>query len=324
MPFLNYQNSLAMNVLVTGGSGFIGSHICDTLLSLNFMVVSIDNYSTGKKVNNASHKNYVSIDADICDDISLEKAFVTYKPQIVIHAAASYANPNNWIKDIDTNIKGTVNIINLSEKYKITKFIYLQTSLSYGLNPLQLPILEDHALLSGGSSYAISKTAAEHYLQLSSLNYISFRLANVYGPRNLSGPIPTFFLRLTNNQTCTIINTKRDFIYVADVVNAIIKGIELQNTKQRQYNIATGKDVSIKTIFNLISDVLELPKPVIVIEKEMESDDTATILLNPKNTVKDLDWNCKTTLNDGLIETLNWYKNNTIDKVYTHLKNIDS
>ena len=311
-----------MRILITGGAGFIGSTICEKLLEQDHQVTIIDNYETGKAANNKSHKNLTIIKGSITDKKILKNGFMISKPEIVVHAAASYKNPGDWQKDIDTNIIGSINCINLSKSFEVKKFIYLQTSLSYGLNPLMKPIKSSHPLLSGGTSYAISKSAAEHYLEMSEINYVSFRLANVYGPKNLSGPLPTFYRKLKLGLPNVIVNTKRDFIFINDVVNVIVKSINGQGTKN-QYNIATGKDIPIKKLFSLTKKFMTSPITSEVKEIKMGSDDVKTILLDPKETIKDFNWKIETNFFRGVKETISWYETRKIKKTSTHLKNIN-
>src|SRR5207248_2858974 len=105
-------------------------------------------------------------------------------------------------------------------------FVYFQTALCYGLKPLEQPITLDHPILPGASSYAISKTAGEQYVMLSGLDYLSFRLANAYGPRNLSGPLPTFFQRLNAHKSTFVMDTRRDFVFVDDLVDVVMKALD--------------------------------------------------------------------------------------------------
>src|SRR5207247_4207465 len=102
-----------------------------------------------------------------------------------------------------------------------------------------------HPLNPGGSSYAISKTAAEEYIFLSSLDYVSFRLANAYGPRNLSGPLPTFYYRLTNGKSVFVMDMRRDFIYVSDLVDVISLAVE-GHCSRGAYHVSSCRDFSIK------------------------------------------------------------------------------
>src|SRR5690606_31307911 len=145
-----------------------------------------------------------------------------FKPHLVIHAAASYKDPRNWVEDSLTNVMGTAIVCQAMQKADIKRIIYFQTALCYGLKPIEQPVTLNHPILPRGSSYAISKTAAEDYVQLSGLDYVTFRLANAYGPRNISGPLPTFFKRLTTNQSCFVMDTRRDFVYIDDMIDCIM------------------------------------------------------------------------------------------------------
>ncbi len=120
-----------------------------------------------------------------------------------------------------------------AKQHGVKRLIYFQTALCYGLRPLEQPITLAHPILPEGSSYAISKTAGEHYIQLSGLDYISFRLANAYGPRNLSGPLPTFYHRLTTEQPCFVMDTRRDFIFVDDLVQVVLLALDGQGIEAR-------------------------------------------------------------------------------------------
>jgi UDP-glucose 4-epimerase len=313
-----------MNVLITGGAGFIGSSVADRLLESGNKIMIIDNYETGKKENNTRHSSLNIVEGSITDKTLVEKVFREFVPEIVVHAAASYKDPLNWEHDISTNVSGMLNLIRSSIQNSVKKFIYLQTSLCYGLKSQENPITLDHPLLNssmyGLSSYAVSKTTAELYLAMSGLNFTSFRLANVYGPRNLSGPLPTFFHRMTNDLKCTVVNTRRDFIYIDDVVEVIVKSAYGEG-KRKYYHISTGKDHSIKELYGLTSK--ELGKKTNAEEKKMGKDDVATILLDPSETKRDFDWAAKVTLEEGVRRTIAWYRKNPVHQTYTHLKNIN-
>jgi UDP-glucose 4-epimerase len=313
-----------MNVLITGGAGFIGSSVADKLLELGNKIMIIDNYETGKKENNTQHSSLYVVEGSVTDKTLIEKTFRQFAPEIIIHAAASYKDPLNWEHDIFTNVSGVLNLIKYSTENGIKKFIYLQTSLCYGLKPQENIITLDHPLLNGGlqglSSYAISKTTAELYLAMSNLNFTSFRLANVYGPRNLSGPLPTFFHRITSDLKCTIVDTRRDFIYIDDVVEVLVKSVYGKGNR-KYYHISTGKDYSIRDLYELASK--ELGKKTASEEKKKGKDDVTTILLDPSETKQDFTWAPMVTLNEGVRRTIAWYRKNPINQTYTHLKNIN-
>ena len=180
-----------MKVLITGGAGFIGSHLVDRLLAGGHQVCVIDNYATGRRDNLAAHPHLTVVEGTIADAGLVDKMFQQFRPEKVVHAAASYKDPDNWSEDARTNVLGTANVVKASAAVHVLGLIYFQTSLCYGLHPLEQPITLSHPIRPEGTSYAISKTAGEQYVMLSPLNYMSFRLANAYGPRNVSGPLPT-------------------------------------------------------------------------------------------------------------------------------------
>ena len=294
-----------MKVLITGGAGFIGSSVSDFLLKEGHLVLVIDNYQTGNPENNSQHTNLSIVEGSISDAQLVKTTFNKFLPDVVLHAAASYKDPTNWEEDVTTNIIGSLNIIRSAEQSKVKKIIYLQTSLCYGLHPIENPI----------------KTTAEQYLELSKLEFISFRLANVYGPRNLSGPLPTFFHRLSQGLNCTIVNTRRDFIFIDDVVSVITKAISGKGTN-KYYHISSGSEHSIKELFNYTQKHIGFQSKSIIKEKEMGADDVASILLDSTQTKNDFEWNTQTEFEEGVKKTINWYKQHRLTKTYTHLNNI--
>ncbi len=314
-----------MKVLITGGAGFIGSHLADELLASGHHVCVIDNFQTGRRDNNTPHANLKVIEGTIADATLVNKTFDSFQPEKVVHAAASYKDPDNWEEDTMTNILGTINIVRACKKNNVKRIIYFQTALCYGLKPLEQPITLEHPLYSarseGGSSYAISKTSAEQYIELSGLDFLSFRLANAYGPRNLSGPLPTFYQRLTTNKPCFVMDTRRDFIYVKDLTAVVIKALNGKGSRG-YYHISTGSDYSIKQLFDAALKALEMK-----LEKEVEvrprgTDDVFTILIDPSKTIRDFDWKADTPLETGIKAAIEWYKVNGITQTFTHLKNI--
>lgn len=307
-----------MKVLITGGAGFIGSHIADRLLVRGDRVLVIDNYATGRRDNLVPHPNLEVMEGSIADETLVEKVFDRFKPDLTVHAAASYKDPNNWAEDARTNILGTTLVTQASMRTKVNRLIYFQTALCYGLHPLEQPITLSHPILPDGSSYAISKTAGEHYINLSGMEFISFRLANAYGPRNLSGPLPTFFHRLSENKKCFVMNTRRDFIYVDDLVDVVIKALDGAGEKG-YYHVSSGSDFSIRELYEATVDALGLQNKTVE-ERERNPDDVYSILLDPSKTNKDFNWKTTTPLSEGVEKAITYYKKYGIRETFTHLK----
>jgi len=307
-------------VLITGGAGFIGSHLTDRLLARSDEVVVIDNYATGRRDNLPGDAGGLRvIEGDIADRGLVMSAFEGFRPEVVVHAAASYKDPDDWATDAATNAVGTANVVQASQTTDARRLIYLQTALCYGLHPLEQPITLDHPLRPGASSYAISKTAGEHYVALSGLDWVSFRLANAYGPRNLSGPLPTFYSRLTSNKPCFVMDTRRDFVFVSDLVDVLAKAVD-GSGGTGAYHVSSGRDYAIEQLFTATTDALgiELDEPVEVRPKG--EDDAYTILLDPARTEADFDWAAGVPLTDGVAATIEYYREFGITDTYTHLK----
>lgn len=309
-------------VLITGGAGFIGSHLTDRLLADGHLVLVIDNYQTGSPNNLTSHPHLTVIEGSIADKELVDSAFSQFAPDCVVHAAASYKDPDNWEEDAYTNVLGTVHVARAAKRAEVKRIIYFQTALCYGLKPKEQPITLDHIIDSRGSSYAISKTAGEHYIELSGLDFLSFRLANAYGPRNLSGPLPTFFHRLTTGKSCFVMDTRRDFIYVDDLVSVVVKAINGEG-KKGYYHISSGSDYSIKELFDetLLALNIKLEKEVEV--RPRNPDDVFTILIDPSKTNHDFNWKVQTPLRVGVKHAIDWYKKHGITQTYTHLKPVE-
>lgn len=307
-----------MKIIVTGGSGFVGSHLADRLLTRGDTVLVIDNYATGRRDNLKSHENLLVLEETIANTIKMDAIFNGFQPDVVVHAAAAYKDPDNWVEDCQTNVLGTVNVVKAAQKSGCKRIVYFQTALCYGLNPVEQPVSLDHHFDARGSSYAISKTAAEHYVELSGLDFVSFRLANAYGPRNISGPLPTFYHRLTNQKACFVMNTRRDFIYIDDLIDCVEQAVDGKG--QGYYHVSSGADFSIKELYDATVSALNLKMDSEVEVRERHPDDAFTILLDPSRTNHDFGWKTQVKLVDGVKATIEYYKKYGIEQTYTHLR----
>lgn len=308
-----------MKILITGGAGFIGSHVADRLLAEGHQIAVIDNYQTGRKDNLQPHENLQVFEGSIANKRFVDLIFEKFCPDRVVHAAASYKDPDNWEEDAQTNILGTIYVTQAAKRMNVSRLIYFQTALCYGLKPLEQPITLTHPIYSAGSSYAISKTAGEQFIELSGLDFISFRLANAYGPRNLSGPLPTFYHRLSTGKACFVMNTRRDFIFINDLVEVVIKAINGEGEKG-YYHISSGSDYSIKELFDETVKALGVSLENEVEVRERNPDDVFTILIDPKKTNQDFNWKVSTPLEEGVRAAVEWYKIYGITQTFTHLR----
>ena len=312
-----------MKVLITGGGGFIGSHLAERLLDRGDDVLVIDNFATGRRDNLKEHQKLTLVEGTIADPQLVDGAFSRFCPDLVVHAAASYKNPDDWQEDALTNVLGTINVVKASQRSSVKRIVYFQTSLCYGLKPLEQPITLSHPYFSGsykgGSSYAVSKTGAEQYIELSGLDFISFRLANAYGPRNLSGPLPTFFYRLTQGKPCFVMDTRRDFIFIDDLADVVIRAVDGAGAGG-YYHVSTGRDYAIKELFDATLAALNIKLDREVEVRPRGQDDVYTILLDPSKTEKTFGWKAGTPLQTGIKAAVEWYEEHGITQTFTHLK----
>ena len=175
-----------MRIFVTGAAGQVGSHVVDSAIARGDEVVGIDNFATGRDVHVAASSQYKFVNGSISDSALVSRLIGEFKPDVIVHTAAAYKDPDDWLTDVDTNIRGMVNLVNAAKEYSVGRFVYFQTALIYGVKPDENPVSLQHPRRVDNSSYSISKGAAEDYLVLSGIDYVTFRLANVVGPRNVA------------------------------------------------------------------------------------------------------------------------------------------
>ncbi|MCP3902014.1 MAG: NAD-dependent epimerase/dehydratase family protein [Planctomycetes bacterium] len=308
-----------MKVLITGGGGFIGSHLADRLSARGDEILILDNYVTGRRDNIASGDHVRIVEGSIADPAVVDGAFDDFAPDVVIHAAASYRDPDGWSEDIHSNVLGTTHVVRASQRHDVRRVIYFQTSLCYGLHPKEQPITITHPINPECSSYSVSKTGGEQYIHLSGLDYVSFRLANPLGPRTISGPLPTFFRRLSAGQKCFVTDTRRDFIFIDDLVDVVEKAVDGRGSRG-PYHIASGVDVSIKELFDTTVAAMgvTLDEPVEV--RAPGPDDAASILLDPSKTNADFDWKVSTPFEEAVRRSVAYYQEFGLEETYTHLR----
>jgi UDP-glucose 4-epimerase len=309
-----------LRVVITGGAGFVGSHLAERLLAREDRVLVVDNYVTGRRDNlHSATPGLEILEGDVADRDFVREAIGGFKPDVVVHAAASYKDPDDWATDALTNVAGTANVAQAAADSGAARLIYLQTALCYGLHPLEQPITLNHPILPGNSSYAISKTAGEQYIALSGIEWQSFRLANAYGPRNLSGPLPTFFSRLTTDRPCFVMDTRRDFVFVDDVVDVLERAVGGAG-RVGPYHISSGSDFSIEELYRATLAALGRPTDTPVDVRPRGEDDAPTILLDPTETEADFKWEVRTPLDEGVRRAIQYYAAFGITDTYTHLR----
>lgn len=307
-----------MKVLVTGGSGLVGSTVTDLLLARGDDVVAIDNFATGRRDNLSPHPRLRLIEHTIARAQVVDGLIGDFRPDVVIHTAASYKNPDDWESDALTNCVGSANVARACKNHKVGRLIYFQTALCYGTKPLEQPITLNHPINPAKNSYAISKTAGEHYIHLSGVDWITFRLANVIGPRNVSGPLPIFFERLSQGKRCFVTEARRDFVFVHDLARTVVRAAD--GAGNGTYHFSSGRDVAIKDLYDAVVRAMkhnDYPQPEI---RPLADDDAPTILLDPARTFHDFGEMTFTPLDEIVDKTVAYYQDHGVEGGYTHLR----
>ena len=307
-----------MKIFVSGAAGQVGSHVVDEALGRGDEVVGIDNFETGRPEHVVKNAKYRFVQGSIGDTSLINQVFEDFKPDVVVHTAAAYKDPDDWVTDVETNTKGMVNLVSASKNTGVSRFIYFQTALIYGVKPDVNPVPLNHPRRVDNSSYSISKGAAEDYLVLSGLDYVTFRLANVVGPRNVSGPLPIFFQRLSEGKKCFVTPARRDFVFVGDLVKAVVRAAD--GTGSGAYHFSSGGDVAIIELYNEVVKAMglsEYPEPEV---RELTPDDAASILLDPSRTVADFGKIEFTPLATTVWNAVKYYQEFGVTGGYTHLK----
>ncbi len=262
-----------MKLLITGGAGFIGSHIQDKLLERGHEVAVLDNLRSGKKENIQPQSKFYEV--DVTDKKALEKAIMDYKPDAIFHLAAQNEVPYSMehpYEDATMNILGMMNLCEAAVAAHVKKIIYSNTGGAYygDVEEKDLPIEEDYIIQKPTSFYGVSKATAELYLKLYShlhgLQYVSLRYSNVYGPRQdgnkESGVVSIFTTKMLAGDLPTINGTgdfTRDYVYVADVAEANFKA--LQYDRNDYFNISTATRISVQEVYDTIASELNLETP---------------------------------------------------------------
>ena len=301
-----------MRIVVTGGAGFIGSHLVDRLIKEGHAVQVIDNLYTG-------NKDFVNPKAEFVEmDIRSSELYSTlesFQPDYIFHQAAQTevtTSMNNPMLDCDINLMGLINLLNVSVKLDIKKFLMPSSAAVYG-NLITLPLNET---MTGNPSsfYGLTKLTAEHYLRIYhesyGLQYICYRYSNVFGPRQGNGGeggvISIFSKAISQDDSIVIYGDgeqTRDFIYVDDVVEANILGM------QSQFNGIYNVSTSIPSSINLLVDEFRSisHKDIDIVYEKPRLGDIRDSVLATEKSERDLLFRAKYNLHDGLVKTYTYF-----------------
>lgn len=305
-----------MRILITGGAGCLGSNLIEFWLPKGHEILVIDNFTTGKREVVPDVPGLIVCEGSVADEALVKDCFERFKPNVVVHSAASYMDPNNWLEDANTNVIGSAIIAKAAKAHGVKRLINFQTALCYG-RPLSLPIPNTHPT-APFTSYGITKTGGEQFILLSEVPTLSLRIANVTGPRLAIGPIPTFYKRLKAEQKCFCSDTSRDFLDMSDFLVFMDMAIK-SDAPVGIFNLSSGEAHSIKEIFDLVTSYLGLGKidvPVV----PAEADDVPVVALDSTETYKAFGWKAQVPFAEIIFKQLAWYDKHGISDVFSHLK----
>lgn len=328
-------------ILVTGGAGAIGSNLVQALADIQAAkIIILDNLSSSEKWNIPSMSNVLFVEGDILDEIKLKRVFFE-EPEYIFHLAAFFANQNSIDhpeKDLQVNGMGTLKLLEYTTiaKAKIKRFVYASSGCSiYGSNA-PMPLKEDFMSMHLSTPYQITKMLGELYCNFFEHNYgvpiVKTRFFNSYGPGEIPGQyrnvIPNFIYWAMSGKPLFITGTgeeTRDFTYVGDIVEGLLKAGVMEEAIGQEFNLASGREIQIKQLAEIIINKTG-NKAGIKFAPRRLWDTKSRILASIEKAQKLIGYTPKTTFEEGLPKAIEWFKQNwdKIEKTATFGPGISS
>lgn len=311
-----------MKMVITGGAGFIGSHLCDKYTREEHTVICLDNFISGNLAN-IRHlldcRNFKLVKGDVRDYSLLEK--VMHDVDVVFHLAAQIHVERSYIEPkltYDINVMGTQNVLEVARMYDAKKIIHASTSEVYG-SALYAPIDEQHPL-NAPHPYGASKIAADRmcyaYIKTYGLNVSILRLFNVFGPRQrdigYGGVISIFTRRILNNTSPIIYGDgkqTRDYTYVEDAVRAYDAALKYDKPLTEPVNFGSGKEISIIDIADMIIELCGKKGSITPVHVESRPSEVKRLIADATKARSLLEWQPSYDFSKGLRAFVDWYKN---------------
>jgi UDP-glucose 4-epimerase len=305
-----------MRILVTGGAGFIGSHIVDALVDRGHRVTVLDDLSSGQEENLNRRAKFIK--GDVTSPKKLESVFKRVEPEAIFHLAAQInvrASVENPTIDAECNILGSLRLIEMAAKAGVKKFIFSSTGGAMFGDDAHYPAHEDESA-TPLSPYGLAKLTIEKYLDFyhreRGLPYIALRYGNVYGPRqNPHGEagVIAIFTSLMLDGKAPIINgdgtQTRDYVYVGDVVKANIAALESE-IEEGVFHIGTGKETDVNEIFRLVN--WQFGKAFEATYGPAKSGEVKRSALDARKAEALLNWKPEVDISEGITATVTWFK----------------
>ncbi len=302
-------------ILVTGGAGFVGSNIVERLLEEGGSVTVLDDLFTGSMENLPQSDSLEFVEGSVTDEETVNS--LVKGKEIIFHCAARniIASTKNPRDDMETNIRGTLNLLLAARESNVKRFVYTSSTSVYG-NPRYLPINEDDPLRVL-SPYSVSKLAGEHYCmafyESYGLSTVSVRYSNVYGPKQgfynpYCGVVTKFFKAILDGEPVPVHGNgsqTRDFTYVGDAVNATLLTAISPKAEGEVFNVGTGVETSINRLAELIISLYDCEVPIKYIDRR-DIDNIRRRVVNIEKIRRDLKWIPMVTIEEGLRRTKEW------------------
>ncbi len=302
-----------MKALVTGGAGFIGSHVVDTLIKNDFEVVVVDDLSTGHDYNLNPAAKFYKVDIR---SQQMAEIFEKERPDFVDHHAAQMDVRKSIVDplfDADVNVRGSINLLECARRYGVKHFVYISTGGAVYGEPVYLPCDEDHPI-NPICPYGASKHTVEHYLYMYhvnySLNYTVLRYPNVYGPRQdphgEAGVVAIFAGKMLKGEQCVINGdgeNTRDYVYVRDCAHGNLLALTVEHDPGI-YNLGSGIPTSVNQIFQALKKITGYKLPEV--HGPAKLGETRYIYLKAEKAQRELGWQPTWGLEDGLRNTVEY------------------